>query len=56
MDHCRAVWFLVSGEEKADAVARALAEGTDKHDIPAVGVSGEAETIWFLDRASASAL
>jgi 6-phosphogluconolactonase len=52
----RSVWFLVSGEEKAGAVARALAEGTDVHDIPAVGVTGEQETIWFLDRASASAL
>jgi len=56
MDRCRAVWFLVSGEEKAPAVARALAPGTDLHDIPAVGVTGELETIWFLDRASASAL
>jgi len=26
------------------------------HDIPAAGVSGEAETIWFLDRGSASQL
>jgi 6-phosphogluconolactonase len=56
MDRCRSVWFLVSGAEKADAVARALAGGTDKHEIPAVGVTGELETIWFLDRASASAL
>jgi 6-phosphogluconolactonase len=56
MERSRAVWFLVSGAEKADAVARALAAGTDKHEIPAVGVIGEAETIWFLDRASASAL
>ena len=52
----RSVWFLVSGEEKAEAVARALAPGTDLHDIPAAGVMGEAETIWFLDRASASRL
>jgi 6-phosphogluconolactonase len=50
------VWFLVSGEEKASAVAQALAPGTDLHDIPAVGVTGELETIWFLDRESASKL
>ena len=50
-----AVWFLVSGEDKADAVARALG-GADLHDIPAAGVAGREETIWFLDRASASAL
>jgi 6-phosphogluconolactonase len=50
------VWFLVNGEYKAGAVAQALAAGTDLHDIPAAGVSGEAETIWFLDRGSASQL
>ena len=56
LNRTRSVWFLVSGEGKADAVARALAAGTDVHDIPAAGVAGEDETIWFLDRASASAL
>jgi 6-phosphogluconolactonase len=55
LNHARAVWFLVSGEGKADAVARALG-GADVHEIPAVGVAGEEETIWFLDRASASRL
>jgi 6-phosphogluconolactonase len=62
LNQSKAVWFLVSGEAKADAVARALAgtgEGgqpADVHDIPAVGVTGQEETIWFLDRASASHL
>ena len=51
LNRARSVWFLVSGDEKADAVARALAEGTDLHDIPAAGVTGSEETIWFLDRA-----
>jgi 6-phosphogluconolactonase len=51
----RSVWFLVSGDEKAGAVARAL-DGADLHDIPAAGVVGREETIWFLDRASASEL
>jgi len=50
-----AVWFLVSGEGKAEAVGRALG-GADVHDVPAAGVTGREETIWFLDRASASAL
>ena len=27
MDRCRAVWFLVSGEEKASAVAQAMTPG-----------------------------
>lgn len=56
LNRAASVWFLVSGEEKAPAVARALAEGTDRHDIPAAGVSGSEETIWFLDRAAASHL
>ena len=51
----RAVWFLVSGEEKAGAVARALG-GADVHEIPAAGVVGQDETVWFLDRAAASQL
>jgi len=54
LNRSRSVWFLVSGEGKADAVARALADGTDLHDIPAAGVAGEIETIWFLDRGSAA--
>ncbi|GAB3766465.1 6-phosphogluconolactonase [Nocardioides ginsengisegetis] len=57
LNRSRSVWFLVSGEEKADAVARALAEPPpDLHDIPAAGVSGLEETIWFLDRPAASRL
>ena len=56
LNRAKAVWFLVSGEAKAPAVARALADGTDLHDCPAAGVTGTEETIWFLDRAAASAL
>jgi 6-phosphogluconolactonase len=56
LNRSKAVWFLVSGEEKAPAVAQALAEGTDLHTIPAAGVSGTEETIWFLDRLAASRL
>jgi 6-phosphogluconolactonase len=55
LNRARSVWFLVSGEAKAKAVARALG-GVDRHEIPAAGVLGKEETIWFLDRASASAL
>jgi 6-phosphogluconolactonase len=56
LNRARSVWFVVSGEEKADAVALALAEGTEVNDAPAAGVAGQAETIWFLDRAAASRL
>jgi 6-phosphogluconolactonase len=55
LDRARAVWFLVSGDGKADAVAAALAGG-DLHEIPARGVSGEQETLWLLDEAAASSL
>ncbi len=51
------VWFVVSGADKAEAVGRALATPpADLHDIPAVGVRGAEETIWFLDHESASRL
>jgi 6-phosphogluconolactonase len=56
LNRARSVWFVVSGEGKADAVARALADGTDVHETPAAGVAGQVETIWFLDRAAASRL
>ena len=39
MDRAKAVWFLVSGAEKAAAVAAALAGG-DRREIPARGVVG----------------
>lgn len=51
-----AVWFLVSGEEKADAVRRALADDGTLDETPARGATGLLETTWFLDHASASLL
>jgi len=59
LNRSRAVWFLASGEEKAEAVSRALAEGTDPHDVPAAGISPQVdprETVWWLDAAAASRL
>ena len=55
LNRAKSVWFLVSGEGKASAVAQALG-GADRHDIPAAGVTGHDETIWFLDRGAASQL
>lgn len=58
----RLVWFVVSGDAKADAVARAHAEAgvpTDPHDdrrLPAARVQGVEETVWFVDEAAASHL
>lgn len=50
------VWFMVSGEEKADAVRRALAPEGSIAETPARGVRGRDSTLWFLDSAAASAL
>jgi 6-phosphogluconolactonase len=55
MERCRAVWFIASGEGKADAVSRALADEGSVEETPARGVRGE-ETLWWLDEAAASAL
>lgn len=52
----RAVWFVVSGDGKADAVARALADEGTVDETPARGVAGTEETIWFLDHEAASRL
>ena len=52
LNRTRATWLVVSGAEKAEAVARALSGG----DVPAARVKGTEETVWFLDRAAASEL
>lgn len=60
LNRAQSVWFLVSGDAKAEAVRRALAEVTPDdepaalRETPARGVSGQAETVWFLDSAAAS--
>ena len=55
MERCGAVWFVASGEDKADAVARALAADGSITETPARGVRGD-ETVWWLDEAAASSL
>ena len=49
----REVWLLVSGAEKADAVAAALG-GADPVSIPAAGAIGREDTVWFLDSQAAA--
>lgn len=57
LNRTRATWFLVSGEAKAEAVARALASGpTSVDEVPATGAAGREQTVWFLDRAAATHL
>lgn len=53
LNRARSVWFVVSGTDKADAVARALTEPPPLvADLPAIGVTGSVETVWFVDRAA----
>ena len=55
LNRAEAVWFLVSGEEKSDAVARALAEDGTIDETPARGVQGTSgRRCWLLDEAAAS--
>ncbi len=51
----REVWFVVTGEDKADAVARAYAGG-DVSQTPGAGARGVSVTRWFVDRAAAAEL
>ena len=48
-------WFLVSGEEKAEAVARALADDGTVDETPARGLMCANQT-WYLDSSAASRL
>jgi 6-phosphogluconolactonase len=55
LNRTREVWFLVTGEGKADAVARALAPDGSVQETPARGITVENST-WWLDQAAASTL
>jgi 6-phosphogluconolactonase len=56
LNRAREVWFLVSGDDKADAVLAATTPGTDRWDVPASGVRGGLATRWLVDAAAASRL
>jgi 6-phosphogluconolactonase len=51
----RQVWLLVSGAEKAEAVAAAVG-GAEPAKVPAAGAIGREHTIWFLDAGAAGEL
>ncbi|MDT5354572.1 MAG: 6-phosphogluconolactonase, partial [Mycobacterium sp.] len=51
----REVWLLVSGADKAEAVAAAIG-GADPMSVPAAGAVGREHTIWFLDNQAAAKL
>ncbi|MEU8221720.1 6-phosphogluconolactonase [Kribbella sp. NPDC048915] len=52
LNRAREVWFVVAGEDKAEAVAKALGE----QDVPAALPKGRNRTLWLLDEAAASKL
>jgi 6-phosphogluconolactonase len=49
------VWFVASGDSKADAVARAV-HGNDPRAVPSSGPKGRNRTVWLLDEAAAAKL
>jgi 6-phosphogluconolactonase len=51
----RQVWCVVSGDDKADAVATSLS-GAERSQVPAAAASGRDRTLWLLDRAAAGKL
>lgn len=55
INRSREVWFLVSGTEKAEAVAAAH-NGADRADWPCAGAHGTERTVWFCDRTAAADL
>jgi len=56
LNRARDVLFIVAGEGKADAVARAVTGSGTLEDTPATGVTGQDRTVWLLDEAAASQL
>lgn len=49
----RAVFFIVAGADKADAVKQTRNADPNDPDIPASWVRGQQETVWWLDSAAA---
>jgi 6-phosphogluconolactonase len=56
IDTAEEIWLLVSGTEKAEAVARALEGDEEPARLPAAGVHGVRATRWLLDADAASRL
>ncbi len=53
IDKAKAVWLVVAGEDKADAVASAWS-GAPREVTPAGSVAGTDETLWLVDVAATS--
>lgn len=55
LDTATEVWFVASGDGKAEAVAAAIG-GDDRVAVPSSGPSGQDATFWLLDQAAAAKL
>jgi 6-phosphogluconolactonase len=55
LDATREMWFIASGDGKADAVERALG-GAPREEVPSAGPRGTEHTLWLVDEAAASQL
>ena len=55
LNAARHVWFIASGESKADAVRKALS-GADFHETPSARPRGTESTLWLIDQQAASHL
>jgi 6-phosphogluconolactonase len=49
------IWFVASGDGKADAVARAVG-GADYTEVPSARPRGRERTLWLIDRDAAAEL
>ena len=57
LNDAQAVFFLVTGADKAEALRRIVAEAADVHVCPAAGVRPRHGTVlWWVDAAAASGL
>jgi 6-phosphogluconolactonase len=50
----REVWFVAAGADKADAIAKALADDAEPDEVPASAPRGRDRTLWLLDEAVAA--
>jgi 6-phosphogluconolactonase len=55
LDAANEVWFVASGDGKAEAVGRALG-GADRHEVPSAGPRGRLHTLWLVDEDAAAQL
>lgn len=56
LGHAREVWFIVSGSDKAGAVAAALDPRSNPWDVPASAPKGTEATRWLIDTDAAAQL